>query len=180
MKRPRPPLESAQIEALALRYVERFATTRAKLGAYLARKVRERGWAGEPAASEAIAALVERFAERGYVDDRSFAEAKARDLTLRGYGARRLDQALYGAGVGEGDADGARAIARAGAVEAALKFAARRRLGPFAQAAIEDPRQRQRALAAFQRAGHGFRLAAAILDLAPGTDPDPEALEEES
>jgi regulatory protein len=31
------PLDSAALDRLALRYVERFATTRAKLAAYLAR-----------------------------------------------------------------------------------------------------------------------------------------------
>ncbi|WP_265563974.1 regulatory protein RecX [Sphingomicrobium arenosum] len=176
MKRPRPPLDSAQMEALALRYVERFATTRAKLATYLRRKLRERGWAGEGAASEAVSALAERFAARGYVNDALYAEMKARDLTARGYGARRVDQALYGAGVGEGDRDGAKAIAAEGAVDAALKFAARRRLGPFARESSDDPRVEQRALAAFQRAGHGFSLARAILALDPGSTPDREAL----
>ncbi|KTW08260.1 RecX family transcriptional regulator, partial [Sphingomonas sanguinis] len=37
------------LERLALRYVERFATTEGKLVDYLTRKLRERGWAGEGA-----------------------------------------------------------------------------------------------------------------------------------
>ena len=73
-RRPIPPLDAASLERLALRYVERFATTRGKLVAYLARKIRERGWEGETAD---LAALADRFAERGYVNDRLFAEAKA-------------------------------------------------------------------------------------------------------
>ena len=39
------PLDEQGLNGLALRYVERFATTRAKLRAYLDRKLRERGWA---------------------------------------------------------------------------------------------------------------------------------------
>ncbi len=179
MKRPRPPLDSAQMEALALRYAERFATTRAKLAAYLHRKLRERGWAGEEgAAPRAVEELADKFAQRGYVNDRLYAEAKARDLTLRGYGSRRVDQALRVAGVGDADAGSAREVASEGAVDAALKFAARRRLGPYAQAVIEDPRARQRAIAAFLRAGHSFALAEAIVRLEPGAEPDRDDLAE--
>src|SRR5690606_32415754 len=80
-RRPIPTLDSASLERLALRYVERFATTRGKLAAYLARKIRERGREGDPADPGAIA---ERFAELGYVNDRLFAEAKASSMTRRG------------------------------------------------------------------------------------------------
>src|SRR5579864_698448 len=38
------PLDRERLEEMALRYVGRFATTKAKLTAYLWRKVRERGW----------------------------------------------------------------------------------------------------------------------------------------
>lgn len=70
-KRPPPPLDEDALRELALRYVGRFATSRGKLLAYLARKLRERGWGGEaPADPEA---LVARFAELGYVDDSGFA-----------------------------------------------------------------------------------------------------------
>ena len=46
-RRPRPPLEQEKLSELALSYVGRFATSRAKLATYLERKVRERGWTGE-------------------------------------------------------------------------------------------------------------------------------------
>ena len=42
-RRPLPPLDQPALERAALRYVERYATTRAKLVAYLTRKLRERG-----------------------------------------------------------------------------------------------------------------------------------------
>ena len=49
---PRPdrkpsPLTATRLQDLALSYVARFATTRAKLEAYLVRKLRERGWEGD-------------------------------------------------------------------------------------------------------------------------------------
>ena len=39
-RKPRPPLNSEKLNELALAYVGRFATTRAKLRSYLKRKVR--------------------------------------------------------------------------------------------------------------------------------------------
>ena len=46
-RRPAPPLDEDALQALALRYAARFATSRAKLSAYLARKLAERGWGGD-------------------------------------------------------------------------------------------------------------------------------------
>jgi regulatory protein len=168
--RPPPPLDARALEQLALRYVERFATTRGKLAHYLARKIRERGWDGEPAD---IAALTQRFAERGYVDDRGFAAMKGAALTRSGYGVRRVADALRAAGVAEPDAATALAEARAAAWDSALKLARRRRIGPFADA-VPDPRTRERQMAALLRAGHGMDIARRILASPPGHIPDPE------
>jgi regulatory protein len=93
-RRPPRPLDAAALDRLALRYVERFATTQGKLADYLRRKVRERGWEGEPADPAAIAA---RMAALGYVDDRLYAESKAAALARRGLGARRVGAAMSGA-----------------------------------------------------------------------------------
>ena len=166
-RRPRPPLSSEKLHELALAYVGRFATTRAKLRTYLSRKVRERGWDDGPAPD--FEAIAERFAAQGYVDDAAYALSKSRSLTGRGYGVRRVVQSLRTAGVEEQDAEPAREQAKADRVEAALHFAERRRLGPFASE-LPDRKGRERALATMIRAGHGFGLARAIIDLRPGTE----------
>jgi regulatory protein len=173
MRKIRPPLDAARLEEMALSYVGRFATSRAKLIAYMGRKLRERGWGGtgEPP----IEALADQLVRLGYVDDSAFALSKARSLTGRGYGERRVRQALAQAGIGEEQAVAARDLAEGQAVEAALRFAKRRAIGPFA-ANAPDPAHRERALAAMIRAGHGFALARAIIDLKPGENPDYEAL----
>ena len=167
-RRPAPPLDTAALEALALRYVERFATTRGKLAAYLARKVRERGWEGAPADPRAIA---ERMAQAGYVDDRAFAEARARSLARRGFGVRRVGQALRAARVGDDDAVAAMEAEDSDALAVALAYARRRRIGPFARGAVDD-RQRQRDLAALLRAGHDFTIARRIVAAQPGELPE--------
>jgi SOS response regulatory protein OraA/RecX len=98
-KRIPRPLTAARLEELALAYVARFATSAAKLEDYLRRKLRERGWEGEDEAP--VAALVARYVEAGFVDDLAYARAKSGSLLRRGYGQRRIGQALNAAGIAE-------------------------------------------------------------------------------
>ena len=160
-----------------LAYVARFATSRAKLAAYLDRKLKERGWSG--AGEPPVDSLVDKAAGSGFVDDAAYALGKARSLTARGYGGRRVAQALQAAGVAEEDGQAARDHARDEAADAALRFARRRRFGPFA-ASPPDPAMREKQLAAMIRAGHDFRLAKAVLSLPPGSNADSQMLEGKS
>ena len=169
-----PPLDEAKLNELALRYVGRFATTRAKLRSYLARKLRERGWDG--AREPDLAGIAERFADQGYVDDSSYALAKSQSLTGRGYGKRRVVQALKAAGIEDEQAAAAHDHADEEAVSAALRFARRRRVGPYAESPPRDPREKEKALAAMLRAGHGFELSRTILALPPGAEVDADQL----
>ena len=174
VRRSPRPLDNAALQEMALRYVSRFATTRAKLTTYLARKVKERGWreGEEPARVDALA---ERLCELGYIDDAAFAVAKAGSLTRRGYGAGRVNQALRQSGVGEADGEEARSLAAREAINSALRFAQRKRLGPWAMQE-GDPKTREKALGAMIRAGHGFGLSRAIVETAPGLDLCPDSL----
>ena len=173
-RRAPPALNDQKLTDLALRYVGKYATTRAKLRAYLARKLRERGWKGER--DPDLEAIAERFAQSGFVDDEAYALSKAQSLTGRGYGKRRLVRSLRIAGVEEEDSAAATEHADAEAVAAALRFAGRRKLGPFAASRPIDPREQDKALAAMLRAGHGFGLSKAILALGPGEPIDADEL----
>jgi regulatory protein len=172
-RKPPKPLDAARLQELAVAYVGRFATTRAKLTAYLQRKISEKGWDG--LGPPQIGALVERLAALGYVDDAAFALSRVRSLGARGYGERRVDQALRQAGVGDADGAAAKHAATEGAVAAAVRYAQRRRIGPFALE-IADPKRRERALAAMIRAGHGFDLSRRLVDAAPDAAADPAAI----
>lgn len=167
-KAPPKPLDSARLEELALHYAARFATSRAKLSAYLTRKLRERGWAGEQEPD--VAALVERLAELRYVDDGAFATMRGASLTRRGYGARRVAQALNAAGIAGDDLDEALNKSRAAGWRAADGFARKRRIGPYATRPVERE-ERQKQIAAFVRAGHDFATSAAWVDALPGEPP---------
>lgn len=159
-KRAPKPLDAARLEELALAYVARFATSATRLEAYLRRKLRERGWAGDDEPS--LAALVERFASAGYVDDRAFALSRGGSLLRRGYGQRRIDQALNAAGIAEDLREEAGGTAGAQR-RAALTMARKRRFGPFSAGETDRP-LREKQVAAMLRAGHPLDSARRIVN----------------
>ena len=173
-RRAVPPLNPEQLHELALRYVGKYATTRSKLGSYLQRKIRERGWNGP--AEPAVDALVERMAKSGLVDDATYAVSKARSLSDRGYGMGRVGQALRAFGVDDEDGVEARELAEDRAADAAIRFARRKRIGPFASQR-PDPKAREKSLAAMVRAGHGFDIARKLVDWEPGAPISPEDID---
>lgn len=159
-RRPPRPLDAARLEELALAYVARFATSAGKLADYCRRKLRERGWEGDAAPD--TAALVARFVAAGYVDDAAFARGRAEGLRRRGYGDRRVEQALRGAGIGEDE----RAAARgddAARRRAALVMARKRGFGPFGEETLDRAR-REKQIAAMLRAGHALDSARELID----------------
>ena len=164
-ERKQRPLDQASLQELAFAYVARFATSRAKLAFYLQRKLRERPWVGK--AEPDPAAVVAKVVDLGFIDDAAFAGMKSASLTRRGYGKGRVRLALAASGISEDDRGEALAHADNQQLAAALRFAERRRIGPYADRQ-GDPAARQRALAAMMRAGHPMDLARRIVAAAPG------------
>lgn len=185
-KKPRKarPLDETTLKDMALSYVARFSTTGAKVEGYLARKIRERGVAEDDegrTVSLDVTGLVTRLIELGYVDDDAYARSKSRDLTARGYGARRVEQALWAAGVEEqvredhvpGEAESRRA---------AVLLAKKRRFGPFGlhdddEAPEARHKRREKQVAAMLRAGHSYEHVGFILDAASEDDIEEWVLE---
>ncbi|WP_328600489.1 regulatory protein RecX [Pontixanthobacter aquaemixtae] len=164
MKRPKKPLDSARLQELALAYVARFSTSTSKLETYLKRKLRERGWEGE--AEPDVAAISARYVELGYIDDAAYARAKAGGLLSRGYGARRVSQALYAAGIDENIREDV-APDELKMRLAVQKMAQKRRFGPYyvpkdGQSLDRDRREKQ--IAALLRAGHGFDIVGKVMN----------------
>lgn len=113
--------------------------------------------------------LAQRLADAGYIDDRAFGEARAVAMARRGLGARRVGGALHHAGL---EAEDREAIAPAiadRAVDAALVYARKRRIGLFAAEPADRP-LREKQLGAMIRAGHDFALARKIVATMPGDD----------
>ena len=190
----RAPLDQTALKDLALAYAARFATTGAKLEAYLARKIRERGVAPDEDGRVGeldVAGLTARLVELGYVDDDAYARAKSRDLTARGYGARRVEQALWAAGVDE-NVRGDHAPGEVESRRAAMLLAKKRRFGPYGSGFGDDRgdaaggdfdgdldgdlerdagdlrearrKMREKQVAAMLRAGHQYHHVGFILD----------------
>lgn len=159
-RKPPPPLDPAALQAIAVRYVERFQTTRARLLRLLQQKIRQRGWEGGLPPPD-IEAIADQMVELGYVNDATFAEARARGLSRRGMGAGRVKQALAAYGVDREIVS--EALSGHDNWGAAMDFARRKRLGPFG-AGVADQKMRARQLAAMARAGHGFDVARRIVD----------------
>lgn len=159
MRRAPRPLDQGRLEELALAYVARFATTAHKLEGYLARKLRERGWDGEDMPD--VPGLVARYVERGYVDDETFAWMRAGNLLRRGYGPRRVNEALGMAGIATDLRENVvpdELVQR----QAALTLARKRRFGPFG-AEVPDRARREKQIAAMMRAGHERHCALALI-----------------
>ena len=163
-RRPPKPLDATRLRDLALSYVARFSTSSSKLETYLKRKLRERGWEGEGAPD--VAGLCARYVEMGYVDDALYARSKAGGLLNRGYGPRRVAQALYADGIDEGLREDV-APDEFRRREAVQVMARKRRFGPYHQAKDGtelEPDRREKQIAALLRAGHGFADVRAVMD----------------
>tara|TARA_R110000787_G_scaffold3020_6_gene11957 strand:- start:18621 stop:19181 length:561 start_codon:yes stop_codon:yes gene_type:complete len=160
-------LNGESLNRLAIRYVERYATSRKKLAVYLHRKIGEREW--QDADPPAVEELVERMASLGYIDDALYAQNKASALNRRGYGTRRVAHALYQAGIGEADGREAFQISESNSWMAAEKFARKRRIGPYAETQ-QDADKCRKQLQAFLRAGHDFDVASRFVFAKPGED----------
>lgn len=162
-KRPKTALDEARLRDLALSYVARYATSGARLERYLKRKLRESGWVDEEQPPD-LAALVEHYAGLGYIDDTGFAEARSASLLRRGFGGRRVAQALGQDGIAP-EIRAAVAPGESAARHAALALAAKRRFGPFGNEA-PDKERREKQLAAMLRAGHSLDFAREMVNAA--------------
>lgn len=176
-RRAKPPTAD-RLRRRAFFYLQRFAATRARLRLVLRRRAlrdaRELDQPLEPVV-EAIETLLDDLERLGLLDDRAFADARARSLAAKGRPPRRIAQELGAKGV---DRELALAAVERLAVEqdatpaeqeleAAIAFARRRRLGPFAP---EDGTAKppDKALAAFARAGFTREVARRVLEASAG------------
>jgi regulatory protein len=156
------PLDEERLRALALAYVGRYATSCARLVGYLNRKIAERGWSDE--GTPPVDAIVMQFQTLGYVDDEAFAKTRSESLLRRGYGPNRLKVSLRVSGIGTDIIDRAAAVDDENALAAAMVFARRKRIGPYAKEPITQD-NRQKMIAALLRAGHSYDVSRKILAL---------------
>lgn len=171
MNRPRrpPAVAPGDLEKAALKYLERYSSSAENLRRVLMRKILRAAHAGVIERTEGSArvdAVVERLVARRLIDDRAYAEGRARSLSRQGRSRARISQSLAAKGVEPDEVEAAlRGLAEDGETDlaAAIRFAKRRRLGPF-RSAKERAGRRDRDMAALGRAGFGFAIARQVVD----------------
>ncbi|HTI02116.1 MAG TPA: RecX family transcriptional regulator, partial [Acidisoma sp.] len=169
-------LDGAALREAALAYVTRYGGTEAALARALDRRIRR--WAdalasvegcdrttiaGQAAGlREAAAKVVADLVAMGAVNDQAFAESRARRLRRAGRSRRAVLAHLAARGVAGETAGEAVPEDTATEFAAALAFARRRRVGPFAVTgpdAEADAEAETRILMAFGRAGFSGSIA---------------------
>ena len=174
MKRPVRPITAQYLQNAATLYLERYPATAEGLRRVLARRVRRAEMREAPVmdnVKQAIDAIVARFVEAGVIDDKAFAQTKARALHRRGTSTKLTRNRLQMAGVDAATLDKAMAALdqeldtdpRRREWRAAVALARRRRLGPYRP--DKDRRDRRnRDLAAMARAGFDYDVARKVID----------------
>ena len=162
----------------AVHYLGRYTASRQRLrevlGRFAERKLAEHDADVVAAAREQV---IDDCVRLGYVDDASFALSQARGKRRAGrsklairwaLGVHALDNTLIDQAVADADEG-----ISDGELAAALRHAARRRLGPYARNDVDQP-TRQRHLASFARAGFSLAIARQVMDL--GSDDEADTL----
>lgn len=182
MRKPARPITAKYLQNAATFYLERYPSTAEGLRRVLNRRVRRAEMAQAPIiddVKQTIETIVARFVDAGVIDDRAFAQTKARALHRRGSSNRVTRQKLRVAGVDGETLD----RAMEGLDEeldtdpkqrewlAAVALARRRRLGPFRQKDRKEHRDKD--LAAMARGGFEYQLVKKVIDA-----PDADALDE--
>ena len=174
-RRDQLPLDARWLEDEAMRVIARYEKTKHGLEQALERRVRARcrrtGEDAEPIRAE-IPAIAARLEARGYVDDRRTGRQLVDRLRRQGRSKAWIRIKLDTAGI---DRHLAAELLRAEdttseretELEAAFRFARRRRIGPFSREPAERAPRRERHLAMLGRQGFSFEIALAVIDAEP-------------
>lgn len=183
MKRVARPITAKYLQNAAAFYLERYPSSAEGLRRVLNRRVAKAKMLDAPImdnVQQAIEVVVAKFVDAGVIDDKAFAQTKARSLHRRGTSSRLTRQKLKMAGVGGDTLDEAMegldieldVTPAQREQRAAAALARRRRLGPYRSA--EDRKDhRLRDLATMARAGFAYDVAKKVIDAK-----DPDSLDE--
>jgi len=168
----RPPKKATakHLENVALWYLQRFAASADSLRRVLLRRVDKSARAHDTDREEGaalVADIVARFRASGLLDDRIYAEGRARSLHRRGVSIRGIGARLRAKGVGAGDIEAALAALQDEAAEpdlaAAIAYVRRRRIGPYRRGGDREA-MRERDLAALARQGFDYDTARRVIE----------------
>ncbi len=175
-----PPTEESLRER-ALKYLSRFASSRANLRRVLLRQCKryiqknaleqtDQQWV---LLDQMIARLSDDLERIGLLNDQEYANTKTRSLRRRGGSRRKIKAKLQEKGISTDVIDNAILSHSEGQqaraeLEAAITLAKRRRIGPFRKQDRRDFRQKDMAILA--RAGFSYEVAIKIIGLDDAAD----------
>jgi len=165
-KRP-PNVTRVGLEGAALRYLERFDCSVARLKKVLTERVAKAARAGveEAAAAPAnIELILERYQESGLINDQRFAKNFAERARDRGTSRRMIEQKLRARGISSETVAELmpRNDSAQSELDAAQAFARRRRLGPHRKPETREA-YRRKDLMAMARAGFNYDTASSVI-----------------
>ena len=153
----------------ALYYLQRYSSSSENLREVLTRRVRRAERHHETDREEAalwIDDIVQGFQKSGLLDDRTYAEARVQSMFRQGRSRRLMILELRKKGVAPDVIESALASLAsekpAPDRSAAIRYARRRRLGPYRTKSREDYRDRD--MAAVARAGFDYETARRVID----------------
>lgn len=163
-------ITAAYLQRVTSHYLERYTSCRANLRRLLVKRV-HRSAAHHEADPEPWLALVEAELDRleriGLLNDAAYAADRARSMSRRGAGSRKIQAALRAKGVPSAHIEAAlEALAEEDddpELRAACTYARKRRIGPWRTRPPDDD-SRRKELARMARAGFPFDLARRIVD----------------
>ena len=152
-----------------LHYLQRFATGTGNFRRVMMRKV-DRSCRAHPDQSREdcarmVEALIEKFSRAGLLDDAGYVRGAVASLRRRGESTRAIEARLSAKGLPRETVRDALQADGGDDLQAAVRFARRRKLGPFAAGKSKDPEKQMAALA---RAGYGYEIAAKVLAMTAG------------
>lgn len=169
------------LERAALHYLERYASSQENLRRVLMGKVERSARAhgtDREAGAEAVEGLLQRLARAGYLDDREYARGRAVTLHRAGHSTTAIRMKLLQKGVDDetiwAALEALHEEAEAPELAAALRYARKRRIGPYRLPEAREANS-QRDMAALARKGFSPDLCRRVVL----TD-DLETLEQEA
>lgn len=166
--------EIRKLEERAFAYVARYASSEQRVRRHLERTIRRSGLTSPEKALDCIGTIIDKLRRIGAIDDSTFAQARAQSLARRGQGKSSIAARLAADGIDRQRV--AASLDNVDALEAAVRFMQRKRLGAYRLKAA-DAGTAGRERAAMARAGHPLDLARRLLGCAD--DATLEALVEE-
>lgn len=169
-KHRRQQVTPQDLERFAMRHLDRFGSSAANLRWVLIRRVRRIEQAQQESFPDAPAWIDDTVAAlltRGYLDDRKYAVSLVERMRARGCSSRRIEHSLGEKGIPRTLAQ--QVIAADGhgkELLAAVRYARRRRLGPFRLDPEVRAEKRERDLAALGRSGFPYEIARRIVEAA--------------